>query len=69
MCEMLKIRGKKYKMARNKTRKAVSKVRVRTFDRLYQSLGTKEEERSIYRLDTYKGKKDKIFRLGTMHYG
>ncbi|KAH1257526.1 Transposon TX1 uncharacterized protein [Glycine max] len=41
----------KYKIARNETKKAVSEARAQAFDRLYQALGTRDGERSIYRLD------------------
>ncbi|KAH1196522.1 Glutathione hydrolase 1 [Glycine max] len=40
----------KYKIARNETKKAVSEVRAQAFDGLYQALGTRDGERSIYRL-------------------
>ncbi|KAH1262515.1 Craniofacial development protein 2 [Glycine max] len=40
----------KYKIARNETKKAVSEARAQAFDGLYQALGTRDEERSIYRL-------------------
>ncbi|KAH1193222.1 Craniofacial development protein 2 [Glycine max] len=40
----------KYKIARNETKKAVSEARAQAFDGLYQALGTRDGERSIYRL-------------------
>ncbi|KAL2947084.1 hypothetical protein AAZX31_20G050700 [Glycine max] len=40
----------KYKIARNETKKAVSEARVQAFDGLYQALGTRDGERSIYML-------------------
>ncbi|KAL5145603.1 Craniofacial development protein 2 [Glycine soja] len=40
----------KYKIARNETKKAVSEARAQAFDGLYQALGTRDRERSIYRL-------------------
>ncbi|KAH1238660.1 LINE-1 retrotransposable element ORF2 protein [Glycine max] len=40
----------KYKITRNETKKAVSEVRAQAFDGLYQALGTRDGERSIYRL-------------------
>ncbi|KAL5144498.1 Craniofacial development protein 2 [Glycine soja] len=40
----------KYKIARNETKKAVSEARAQAFDGLYQALGTRNGERSIYRL-------------------
>ena len=40
----------KYKVAKKDTKKAVSEAKTRAFDRLYQSLDTKDGERSIYRL-------------------
>ncbi|KAL5195585.1 LINE-1 retrotransposable element ORF2 protein [Glycine soja] len=40
----------KYKIARNDTKKAVSEARAQAFDGLYQALGTRDRERSIYRL-------------------
>ncbi|KAH1219602.1 LINE-1 retrotransposable element ORF2 protein [Glycine max] len=36
--------------ARNETKKAVSEARAQAFDGLYQALGTRDGERSIYRL-------------------
>ncbi|KAL5146330.1 Craniofacial development protein 2 [Glycine soja] len=39
-----------YKIARNETKKAVSEARAQAFDGLYQALGTRDGERSIYRL-------------------
>ncbi|RZC03247.1 2-keto-3-deoxy-L-rhamnonate aldolase [Glycine soja] len=47
----------KYKIARNETKKAVSEARAQAFDGLYQALGTRDGERSIYRLA--KGKERK----------
>ncbi|KAH1250173.1 Craniofacial development protein 2 [Glycine max] len=40
----------KYKIAKNETKKAVSEARAQAFDGLYQALGTRDGERSIYRL-------------------
>ncbi|KAL5152766.1 Craniofacial development protein 2 [Glycine soja] len=40
----------KYKIARNETKKAVSEARAQAFDGLYQAQGTRDGERSIYRL-------------------
>ncbi|KAH1210957.1 Style cell-cycle inhibitor 1-A [Glycine max] len=40
----------KYKIARNETKKTVSEARAQAFDGLYQALGTRDGERSIYRL-------------------
>ncbi|KAL5138398.1 Craniofacial development protein 2 [Glycine soja] len=40
----------KYKITRNETKKAVSEARAQAFDGLYQALGTRDGERSIYRL-------------------
>ncbi|KAH1220391.1 LINE-1 retrotransposable element ORF2 protein [Glycine max] len=40
----------KYKIARNETKKAVSEARAQAFDGLYQALGIRDGERSIYRL-------------------
>ncbi|KAL5139739.1 LINE-1 retrotransposable element ORF2 protein [Glycine soja] len=40
----------KYKIARNETKKAVSEARAQAFEGLYQALGTRDGERSIYRL-------------------
>ena len=42
--------GKQCKVPKKDTKKAVSKVRARAFDELYKFLGTKEGERSIYKL-------------------
>ncbi|KAL5134814.1 Craniofacial development protein 2 [Glycine soja] len=52
----------KYKIARNETKKAVSEARAQTFDGLYQALGTRDRERSIYRLA--KGRERKTRDLG-----
>jgi len=38
----------KYNIAKKKTKNVVSEARTQDFDGLYQSLGTKEEERSKY---------------------
>ena len=40
----------KYKIARKEAKKAVSEARTQAFEGLYQSLGTKEGEKSIYKL-------------------
>ncbi|KAL5148302.1 Transcriptional adapter ADA2a [Glycine soja] len=40
----------KYKIARNETKKTVSEARAQAFDGLYKALGTRDGERSIYRL-------------------
>ena len=41
---------KKYKVAKKDTKKTVSEAKAKVFDRLYQSLGTKDGERNIYKL-------------------
>ncbi|KAL1289352.1 hypothetical protein AAHE18_20G051700 [Arachis hypogaea] len=41
---------KKYKAAKKETKVAVSEARTRAYEGLYQSLGTKEGEKSIYRI-------------------
>ena len=48
-------------MTRKETKKATSKTRARVFDGLYQPLGTKEGEGSIYRLN--KGRERKMRNL------
>jgi len=40
----------KYKIAKKEAKKAVSEARTQAFEGLYQSLGTKEGEKSIYKL-------------------
>ena len=40
----------KYKIARKEAKKAVSEARTQAFEGLYQSLGTKKGEKSIYKL-------------------
>jgi len=40
----------KYKIARKEAKKAVSEARTQAFEGFYQSLGTKEGEKSIYKL-------------------
>ena len=59
--------GKKYMAARKEIKKTMSEMRDRAFDRLLQSLSSKKEERSIYRLAKYRGKKEEIFGPGVMH--
>ena len=59
--------GKKYMTARKEIKKTMSEMRDRAFDRLLQSLSSKKEERSIYRLAKYRGKKEEIFGPGVMH--
>jgi hypothetical protein len=40
----------RYKVAKNTVKRAVSEVRGQMYDGLYQQLGTKEEEKYIYRM-------------------
>jgi hypothetical protein len=40
----------RYKVAKKTTKRAVSEVRGQMYDELYQRLGTKEEEKEIYRM-------------------
>jgi hypothetical protein len=40
----------RYKVAKKTTKRAVSEVRGRMYDGLYQRLGTKEGEKDIYRM-------------------
>jgi hypothetical protein len=40
----------RYKMAKKIAKRAVSEVRGQMYDGLYQRLGTKEEEKDIYRM-------------------
>jgi len=47
----------KYKIARKEAKKAVSKARTQGYERLYQSLRTKEGEKSIYKLAKGREKK------------
>ncbi|KAH1211080.1 LINE-1 retrotransposable element ORF2 protein [Glycine max] len=49
-CNLWLLYSMKYKIARNETKKAVSEARAQAFDGLYQALGTRDGERSIYRL-------------------
>ncbi|KAL5166906.1 Craniofacial development protein 2 [Glycine soja] len=51
----------KYKIARNETKKAVSEARAQAFDGLYQTLGTRDGERSIYRLAKGRERKTRDF--------
>jgi hypothetical protein len=40
----------RYNVAKKSTKRAVSEVRSRMYDGLYQRLGTKEGEKDIYRM-------------------
>ena len=41
---------KRYKATKKKTKVTVSEARTRAYEGLYQSLGTKEGEKGIYRI-------------------